>query len=225
WEEEQAVLLAEAQQKAATLAGDGRADSPRFSAKFGTYTLLDVEQNKILHFEVVQSNETSGSCQMERRGLELALTYLESHGIKFEGMVTDRHSQIKSFFEKERSDTKHEFDVWHVAKGVYRKLQTAAKKAGQEELEPRNQSINNHLYWSAASSNGHKELIVPKWTSLLNHIRNVHTHEEQLFPVCLHGDAHPIQWLQSGPDLQHFIIMRTAKEDKHAQQTVWLGGM
>lgn len=43
-----------AQAQRVKLAGDGRADSPGFSAKFGTYSLLDVEGNKILHFELVQ---------------------------------------------------------------------------------------------------------------------------------------------------------------------------
>lgn len=37
-----------------TIGGDGRADSPGHSAKYGTYTMLDVHQNKVLHVETVQ---------------------------------------------------------------------------------------------------------------------------------------------------------------------------
>lgn len=54
WTDEQVKLLENAQGSPVKLAGDGRADSPGFSAKYGTYSLLDVERNKILHFEVVQ---------------------------------------------------------------------------------------------------------------------------------------------------------------------------
>lgn len=59
------------------LAGDGRADSPGYKAKFGTYSLLDVESNKVLHFEFVQSNEVSGSCRMALEGLKRCLTFLK----------------------------------------------------------------------------------------------------------------------------------------------------
>jgi len=36
-----------------TVAGDGRADSPGHSAKYGSYTLLDTNINKIVHTELV----------------------------------------------------------------------------------------------------------------------------------------------------------------------------
>lgn len=58
WKDEQSQLLQEVQGRPVTLAGDGRADSPGYCAKFGTYSLLDVEKNKILHFEVVQVSQT-----------------------------------------------------------------------------------------------------------------------------------------------------------------------
>ena len=34
--------------------GDGRADSPGHSAKYGTYSLIENHTNKVVHFEVVQ---------------------------------------------------------------------------------------------------------------------------------------------------------------------------
>jgi len=36
------------------LGGDGRCDSPGHSAKYGSYSLMDVEKNKILDFQLVQ---------------------------------------------------------------------------------------------------------------------------------------------------------------------------
>ena len=36
------------------LGGDARCDSPGHSAKYSSYTLLDVQRNKIIHTELVQ---------------------------------------------------------------------------------------------------------------------------------------------------------------------------
>ena len=36
------------------LAGDGRADSPGHSAKYGTYTVIDLKTNKVVAFSLVQ---------------------------------------------------------------------------------------------------------------------------------------------------------------------------
>ena len=54
--EKQKKLLNKLKNKGTELhvGGDGRADSPGYSAKFGTYTLMDLDTNKILHFELVQ---------------------------------------------------------------------------------------------------------------------------------------------------------------------------
>ena len=43
-----------AEGKELILGGDGRCDSPGHSAKFGCYSLMDLEQNKILDSQLVQ---------------------------------------------------------------------------------------------------------------------------------------------------------------------------
>ena len=43
-----------AEKKSLVLGGDGRADSPGHCAKYGTYTLMDLKSNKIVHIELVQ---------------------------------------------------------------------------------------------------------------------------------------------------------------------------
>jgi solute carrier family 8 (sodium/calcium exchanger) len=52
WSREQEKLLSS--DAPLVLAGDMRADSPGHCAKFGSYTVLDVQQNKIVHTELVQ---------------------------------------------------------------------------------------------------------------------------------------------------------------------------
>ena len=39
------------------IGGDGRADSPGHSAKYGSYGIIDLSTNKDLHIELVQVNK------------------------------------------------------------------------------------------------------------------------------------------------------------------------
>ncbi|XP_077486470.1 uncharacterized protein LOC144097699 [Amblyomma americanum] len=196
WRQQQEQLLKDVRGKEVALAGDGRADLPGFSAKFGTYSLLDVQNNKLLHFELVQSNEVGGSCYMELEGLKRGLQFLENQGITVKALVTDRHIQIKAHMRRERPGIQHKFDVWHVAKGVFKKVTAISKRRDCKDLQLWAKSIQNHLYWSAASSHGHSDHIVPKWLSLLNHIRDVHVHNDALFPACLHDKPECRMWLK-----------------------------
>ena len=56
WEVKQLRLLAECRAKgdSFTIGGDGRADSPGHSAKYGSHDLIDLDTNKVLHIELVQ---------------------------------------------------------------------------------------------------------------------------------------------------------------------------
>ena len=56
WEAKQSMLLSQckATGKALTIGGDGRADSPGHSAKYGSYGIIDLATNKVIHVELVQ---------------------------------------------------------------------------------------------------------------------------------------------------------------------------
>ena len=56
WSQEQLKLLAESQANSTSLSigGDGRAYSPGHSAKYGSYGIIDLHANKVLHIELVQ---------------------------------------------------------------------------------------------------------------------------------------------------------------------------
>ena len=56
WKDKQHQLLSAIlkQGSAIIIGGDGRADSPGHSAKFGSYGILDLNTNKVLHIELVQ---------------------------------------------------------------------------------------------------------------------------------------------------------------------------
>ena len=56
WKQSQEVLLRSLKEKGnpLVLAGDGRSDSPEHSAKYGSYSILDLTCNKIVDFKLVQ---------------------------------------------------------------------------------------------------------------------------------------------------------------------------
>ena len=55
WTEKQSKLLTDCTSKGPlTIGGDGRADSPGHSAKYGSYGIIDLGTNKVIHLELVQ---------------------------------------------------------------------------------------------------------------------------------------------------------------------------
>lgn len=118
WDYHLETLLQEYQGQRLTLGGDARCDSPDYSAKYGSYTLMDLETGKILDFQLVQSNEVKSSVHMELEGLKRGIQQLEDAGLQIDNIITDRHGMVRKFMRTEHPDKHHYFDVWHVAKGI-----------------------------------------------------------------------------------------------------------
>lgn len=105
---------------AANLAGDGRCDSPGFSAKYLTYSFMDTSSDKIVHFVQVQvgeNDQVQSSNAMEKFGCIKGLEELRGNGVEVASLTTDRHAAIKKHMRTKEPDVLHKFDVWHVAKG------------------------------------------------------------------------------------------------------------
>ena len=76
------------------VAGDGQMDSPGFSAKNCTYTLMHVELDYVLHVKVVDVRHSQlKSVVMEKVGCERALDFLMGK-LKVTELVSDASSQI-----------------------------------------------------------------------------------------------------------------------------------
>ena len=73
------------------LGGDGKCDSPGHSAKYGTYSFMDVESEKIVDFAVVQVTEVRNSNCMELEGFRRCLDHLENEHLTVMQLGTDRH--------------------------------------------------------------------------------------------------------------------------------------
>ncbi|XP_067298749.1 uncharacterized protein [Pseudorasbora parva] len=184
WNEEQNLQLHCLSQNSNAIIGGGmRADSPGRSAKYGIYTMVNLQTNNIIDIQLVQSNEVGGSYHMEKEGLRRSLDLLEESRIKLDCIVTDRHSQIQTFL-KDRN-INHYYDVWHMVKGLSKKLDKISREKGCSLIKKWHKSITNHLYWSATSSDSGPEKVA-KWTSIMNHIQDIHTHSDPEFPRCQH---------------------------------------
>ena len=96
-------------------------------------------------------------------------------GIKVDIISTDRHPQIKKDMRVNHADIDHQFDPWHLAKSVSKKLSAASKKAGCSDLAPWIPSIINHLWWCAESCNEDAEVLHEKWLSVIHHVTNRHS--------------------------------------------------
>ncbi|XP_042582175.1 uncharacterized protein LOC109084638 [Cyprinus carpio] len=184
WNEDQNLQLHYlSQNKNAILGGDMRADSPGHSAKYGSYTMMDLQTNNIVDIQLVQSKEVGGSYHMEKEGLRRSLDRLEESGVKLDCVVTDRHPQIQKFL-KDRKII-HYYDIWHMAKGLSKKVEKISREKDCSLVKKWHKSIINHLYWSATSSKSGPEKLA-KWTSIINHIQDIHTHSDPAFPRCQH---------------------------------------
>ncbi|XP_067294166.1 uncharacterized protein [Pseudorasbora parva] len=200
WRSHQTDLLDGLKQsKTVSLGGIMKADSPGHCTKYGSYSMMDLGTNKIVDIQLVQdpqSNEVGSRVHMEKEGLSRSLEFLERSGVKVACLVTDRHTQVQKFVQEQKPGIDHFYDVLHLWKVLTRKVDAISKKKDCDKIKKWQKSIKNHLYWSASSSSNGEEMVA-KWTSLLNHIQNVHVHENPLFPKCLHPpSADKNKWLK-----------------------------
>ena len=62
WQQEKAAVLTDLiNSNSVTLLGDGRCDSPGFSAKYRTYTMMNKESEKIVNFKVCHVKRSTGN--------------------------------------------------------------------------------------------------------------------------------------------------------------------
>ncbi|XP_067665009.1 uncharacterized protein [Haliotis asinina] len=110
-----------------------------------------------------------------------------------------RHVSVKKYMREQHKDKEHYFDVWHVTKGVGKKLEAAAKKPGCAAVRPWIKSTTNHMYWVAASCKDDPDLKVDKWLSVINHVANKHEGHSSKFKQCEHGPLTEERlWLKEG---------------------------
>ena len=53
---------------------------------------------------------------MEKEGLIRAINMLEDRDLEIKEIVTDRHPSIQKHIREKMKQTRHYFDIWHIAK-------------------------------------------------------------------------------------------------------------
>ena len=81
--------------------GDGRNDSPGYSAQYCTYTLIEHDTRDIVWMVTMDKRMTGlNSVIMEREALRKALTALKDSKLKVAELVTDAHVSIAAMMRK-----------------------------------------------------------------------------------------------------------------------------
>eukprot|EP00057_Strongylocentrotus_purpuratus_P024708 XP_011679182.1 PREDICTED: uncharacterized protein LOC105445380 [Strongylocentrotus purpuratus] len=113
---------------------------------------MDMKRKKIIEVQLVQSNEVSSSNAMEKEGLSRGMANLYEHGLEVGTLITDRHPQVAKWVRDTYPNVDHRYDVWHIAKGIKKKITAVAKMKDCELAGLWQRSIINHVYWCASST-------------------------------------------------------------------------
>lgn len=149
----------------------------------------------------MQANQVGSSQAMELAGAKQSFQYLTSLGLNIKVFISDRHRGIAKWIREKQPDTKHFFDIWHVARSITKKMQKASKEKGLEIIKEWIKSVRNHVYWVATSTKeGFQALIIAKWKSFMRHVSNKHDkHPDPLYKKCAHeADFGKKKWIKIG---------------------------
>ena len=122
----------------------------------------------------MQVTEARNSNKMKKMGFQKALKFLMDEGAVLEQIITDQHIQIRKYLKEEEPNTTHQFDVWHFAKNIKKKLPARSKKSSCKILEKWIKLIRNHFWWSCATCERDAQMPRERWISMLFHIQNKH---------------------------------------------------
>ncbi|ESP03281.1 hypothetical protein LOTGIDRAFT_137738 [Lottia gigantea] len=139
------VVIGLSREDKVVLSGDGRRDSPGHCAKYGTYTLMDVDSGYIVDFAVLNKADprVKNSNAMEPMGLIQCLSNMKKWNIDVNILTTDRHKTIRKIIRVDYPEITHQFDLC-----IVKKIVTACgKKTALAPLLDWLQFISNHFWW------------------------------------------------------------------------------
>ncbi|XP_044141617.1 uncharacterized protein LOC122931608 [Bufo gargarizans] len=183
------------------LAGDGQCDSPGHSAKYCTYTVMDLYTEKIIDFEVVHRSQCSSSVAMEKFGFQTVMERVKNNGFDICVFVSDRHVSIQKLMREVYTDIDHQFDIWHYAKSIKKRLIKASNGRAGKDLKPWIEKIVNHFWWCVKTCDHNAFFFRERWNSVLHHVANRHEWEDgEHYNKCAHQELRPedtsVLWLR-----------------------------
>ena len=153
------------------LCGDAQFDSPGFSAKYCTYTIMDCKTNEVVDFSIVQKGQFTGALEHQAFSQVWECLVTEA-GFQPNDLVIDRQATIAKIVEDRYPETQLSYDIWHMAKSLSTHLRTAAQS--HPKIAMWQKSIVNHLWFSCRESKGDPDLAVEIFHSCLLHVANIH---------------------------------------------------
>ena len=157
-----------------TVVGDARCDSPGFSAKYSTYTVMEIKSGAILDFSLKHVTQSTSSIAMEKDGCFEVLTSLEDHGLDIKVLGTDRCPGVAKLMKDQFPHINHQYDLYHVEKSVRKQLTNKASQRGNFDLHSWIKAITNHLWFCCHNCDENPAVLKEKWKSLIYHITNQH---------------------------------------------------
>ncbi|KAJ0002311.1 hypothetical protein NQD34_002107 [Periophthalmus magnuspinnatus] len=198
WKVDQQQILAQLKEEGGKIKGSGDmwTDSAG-AAGYGCYTLTHQDSNTIIDLQLVQSNEM-GKGHMKTDGLKRCLDHLNVNDLGVDSVVTESCAKTQEVLKKQ--NIAHFYDTRSFEKGLSKRLKKLSRHKDCAALKDWLCVIKNHLYWSVTSSTSGAEKVA-KWTSLINHMQNIHQHQNPLYPKCTHLDIktnNSQKWFQQG---------------------------
>ena len=106
---------------------DGQCDLPRYNAPI--QQSMDTHTNKVLCFNIVHIKEVTSSNAMKKEGFIRCIDEIENHQLSIQTVSTDRHASVKKPMQtKTYAHISHQFDPWHIAKGILKKSDEESQK-------------------------------------------------------------------------------------------------
>ena len=196
WQQEQEALIEDMlarvdRGKEIKIAGDGQCDSPGFSAKYCTYSLMDQQNGKIVNFNVKQVTECTSSVAMETEAFVECVRFMAEQGIYIDVFSSDRHHGVSAVIKGELREVigDHQFDIFHITKSFQKDSARKAKGKDCQSLKDWAQALNLHLWRACATCDGNAEILIEKFKASIFHASGRHK-----FPHFRHFQrcAHPI---------------------------------
>ncbi|CAL9705808.1 unnamed protein product [Knipowitschia caucasica] len=214
WEEKRSAVIAEVHDRSVVALGDGRMDSPGFSAQYCTYTLMDNETKKIMSIKT-EDKRLCGriSTIMEREAFIKSFNQLKGE-VNLTEVCTDAHTQISALFRNgifKDSGVEHTYDMWHGAKNLGKKIHAAGQQKGCSILLQWNKDICNHFWFCCNKANTYEEFF-NMWMGLLHHVTGEH-----VWPLdaCQHDpleSEREKEWLVKGSTAHNVLSEIILKE-------------
>ena len=158
-------------------------------------------------------------------GAKRCFAFLKTLGLSVGVFVSDRHQGIARWIRDNCANTKHYFDIWHIARSVTKKLLVLSKEKGCGIIKNWMKGIQRHIYWCAMSTTAGFESLI----TFLHHVCNKHeNHPDPLYPKCHHGVLEPRKWIKVDKEIfpsvrkvQYFLLAIEYIDTPSQQMVMW----